>query len=106
SNQNLKEAEAAWRVARAEVEESRSQLFPTISTNGSGIRSGGGSKTAGGGGPITSYDLSAGASWVPDLWGKIRREVESSEATAQASAADVALARLTAQAEIATDYYS
>jgi NodT family efflux transporter outer membrane factor (OMF) lipoprotein len=105
SNQNLKEAEAAWRAARAGVEETRAQLFPTVSADSSAIRAGGGSNVTKGR-PITTYDLSAGASWVPDIWGKIRREVESSEATAQASAADLALARLTAQAELATDYYS
>jgi NodT family efflux transporter outer membrane factor (OMF) lipoprotein len=103
SNQNLKAAEAQWREARAVVEESRAQLFPTISTSGSGTREGGGTVK---GGPVNIYDLSAGASWVPDLWGRIRRTIESDIANAQASAADLALARLSAQAELATDYFT
>jgi NodT family efflux transporter outer membrane factor (OMF) lipoprotein len=103
SNQNLKAAEAAWREARAVVEESRSQLFPTVTLNGAGTRTGGGVTKPG---PVNSFDLSAGASWVPDLWGRIRRTIESNIASAQASEADLALARLSAQAELATDYFS
>lgn len=103
SNQNLVAAEAAWRAARAQVGESRATLFPTVSTNSSGTRNGGGSFKNG---PITTYNLSAGTNWVPDLWGRIRRTIESDIANAQASAADLALARLSAQAELATDYFS
>ena len=43
---------------------------------------------------------------MPDLWGRIRRTIESDIDNAQASAADLALARLSAQAELATDYFS
>ena len=44
------------------------------------------------------------ASWTPDLWGRVRRTVESDVATAQASAGDLASARLSAQGTLATDY--
>ncbi|MGE3623949.1 MAG: TolC family protein, partial [Bdellovibrionales bacterium] len=103
SNQNLKAAEAAWRQARAIVEQSRSTLFPVVTVDASKPRTGGGSVR---GGPTTTYNMSAGASWVPDLWGRIRRTVEGDIASAQASAADIALARLSAQADLATNYFT
>ncbi|MBV8278845.1 MAG: efflux transporter outer membrane subunit, partial [Verrucomicrobia bacterium] len=43
--------------------------------------------------------------WEPDVWGKIRRTVESSVASAQVSAAQLAAAKLSAQAQLATDYF-
>lgn len=104
SNQNLKAAEASYREARAIVEESRASLFPIVTANAAGTKSGGGSSAAPKG-TQTLYDLSAGASWVPDVWGRIRRIIESNIATAQASAADLASARLSAQAELASDYF-
>ncbi|HQT77587.1 MAG TPA: efflux transporter outer membrane subunit, partial [Rhodopila sp.] len=59
-----------------------------------------------GGGPLTSYSLTGSASWAPDLWGRVRREVESSVAGAQVSAADLANATLSAQGVLAADYFS
>jgi NodT family efflux transporter outer membrane factor (OMF) lipoprotein len=43
--------------------------------------------------------------WDIDIWGRIRRNTESNVASAQASAAALAAARLSAQAELATDYF-
>jgi NodT family efflux transporter outer membrane factor (OMF) lipoprotein len=51
------------------------------------------------------YNASVSASWVPDIWGKVRRQVESDVASAQASAADLASATLSAQATLAIDYF-
>src|SRR5204863_9618934 len=45
------------------------------------------------------------AGWELDLWGRVRRTVESNEANAQASAADLAAARLSAQAALASNYF-
>jgi NodT family efflux transporter outer membrane factor (OMF) lipoprotein len=50
------------------------------------------------------YTAELQASWEPDIWGKLRRTVEADVATAQASAADLALARLSMQATLAQDY--
>ena len=120
SNQNLAAAEAAYRQARGSVAEQRAALFPTVGLTGSAQRSdrGGGaivtppSGGAGGVVPTTgsrvsnSFQLGADASWEPDLWGKIRRTVQAAGAQAQASQADLANARLSAQSELALDYIS
>ena len=51
------------------------------------------------------YSLEGSLSWEIDVWGRIRRQIESDVATAQASAADVAAARLSAQGQLATYYF-
>jgi NodT family efflux transporter outer membrane factor (OMF) lipoprotein len=101
SNQTLKESEANYRAAVAIADQTRASLFPTVALTPAVTRNGTGTHTA-----VSSYDLSAGASWTVDIWGRIRREVESEEETAQADAADIASARLSAQAELATDYFA
>jgi len=108
SNQNLKAAEAAFREAEATVAAARAQFFPTAALNASATRarsSGNSAPTAGFGGGISNrFATEATASWVPDLWGSVRRAVESNVASAQASAATLANARLSAQGELATAY--
>jgi NodT family efflux transporter outer membrane factor (OMF) lipoprotein len=108
SNQNLKAAEAAFREAETTVAAARAQFFPTAALDASATRarsSGNSAPTAGFGGGISNRFLTeTTASWVPDLWGSIRRTVESDVATAQASAATLANARLSAQGELATAY--
>jgi NodT family efflux transporter outer membrane factor (OMF) lipoprotein len=112
SNQTLAAAEAAYRQARALVAQERAALFPSLSLGASATaaRSGGGSFTANGGtssaaGTVRStYQPSIGATWAPDIWGAVRRAVEGARANAQASAATLANARLSAQTELAVDY--
>ncbi|MBK4721369.1 efflux transporter outer membrane subunit [Azospirillum sp. YIM DDC1] len=112
-NQSLKAAEAAYRQAKALSDQARSSFFPILSvsggadragTVGSGNRSTSGTGISRSGTPVTTYDAGLGASWAPDLWGRIRRSVESNDANLQASAADLAAARLSAQAQLATAY--
>ena len=54
---------------------------------------------------VTTYSAGASADWTLDIWGQIRRTVESDRASAQASDAALAAARLSAQATLATDYF-
>ena len=58
-----------------------------------------------GGQTVTTYSVGASADWTLDIWGQIRRTVESDRASAQASAAALAAARLSAQTTLATDYF-
>jgi NodT family efflux transporter outer membrane factor (OMF) lipoprotein len=108
SNQNLKAAEAAFREAEATVAAARAQFFPTVNADASATRSrttGNGGRTSFGGGTISNqFRTDLTASWVLDLWGAVRRTVESNVATAQASAATLANARLSAQGTLATAY--
>lgn len=103
SNQNLKAAEAAYREASAVADQTRATLFPVVTANA-------GSTTAGNGMPHTraqtTYTVSGNVSWSLDVWGRIRRQLESDEANAQASAADLASAKLSAQATLASNYFS
>ncbi|KAB8045374.1 efflux transporter outer membrane subunit [Janthinobacterium aquaticum] len=102
SNQNVAAAIASYEQARALVREQRASLFPTVTLNGSGTRSGGGGEQQ----TSNSYRSSLGASWEPDVWGKLRAGVTGADASAAASAADLAAARLSAQGELATNYFS
>lgn len=105
SNQTLAAAEAAYRQARALVREQRASFFPTVSLEGSGTRSQASSGSTGiRRNPETSYRIDIGATWEPDVWGRIRNTVTVAEANAEASAADLASARLSAQGELATNY--
>jgi NodT family efflux transporter outer membrane factor (OMF) lipoprotein len=104
SNQTLKVSEARYAQARAGVASARAQFYPTLGADASVQRSKGRSLD-GTGGVGDSYTASLGASWEIDLWGRIRRSVESSSASEAASAADVEAARLSLQAELATNYF-
>ena len=105
SNQTLKASAAAFRQASALVQEARSAFFPTLGADASAVRSGTGSGGKNGQATFKSqFDLTGNLSWEIDVWGRIRRQVEASYASAEASAADLAAARLSAQSALATDY--
>jgi len=109
SNQNVAAAEAQFRQARALVQVARSSYFPVVTVGASSTRSRL-SPNAPGNATAPSYylfnDLVPGTvSWEPDLWGRVRRTVEASKASAQATAADLESTRLLVQAELAQDYF-
>ena len=114
SNQNVLQAEAQFRQARALVASNRANYFPSIGVSPS-ITSGsrGGSSNLNPSGVVTSngskqysqFNLPFGVSWEPDLWGRVRLSVESASASAQSFAANLENLRLSAQAELATDYF-
>lgn len=118
SNQTLKQSEAAYRQARALVRQDISGLYPTLTGTGSAQQTGTGNQRSGGGtvlvntntGQFTSsvgqFSTGASLSWEIDVWGRIRRQIESDSAAAQASYSDLASARLSAQADLVINYYS
>ncbi|MBI3052691.1 MAG: efflux transporter outer membrane subunit [Betaproteobacteria bacterium] len=105
SNQNVRIAEARFRQARALVQSARAGLFPGVTGGGSVTRSGSPSGATRSSGPATTYDVSIDAGWEVDLWGRVRNTVESNVASAEASASDLEAVRLSAQAELALDYF-
>jgi NodT family efflux transporter outer membrane factor (OMF) lipoprotein len=107
SNQNLIAAEANFRQAQALVRAARSGYFPQLSGGASvsRSRSSSGRGSADSGSSATNYLLSAEATWELDIWGRVRRSVEASQAGARASAADLESLRLSTQAELALNYF-
>lgn len=113
SNENVKVAAAAYEQALAIIREAQASLFPTLTGGDSVTRSFTGAKvpqTTGGqfGVPtyVNIYNPQAAGSWAPDVWGKVRRQIESNVAAAQVSAADLANAKLSAQAMLAVAYFN
>ena len=113
SNQTLKQNEAAYRQAVALIRQTQSQLYPTIGYTGSATQnSGRGSSnstnflTGTTGNSQGEFSVGGSLSWEIDLWGRIRRTIESDAAAAQASAGDLAAARLSIQSSLATNYFS
>lgn len=103
SNQNLAAAEAAFRNAAAVTAEARAALFPIVDVNVAALRSRSGG-TGQSGQISSSFRATSSASWVPDLWGRIRADISGATAAAQASAADLEAARLAAQSQLASAY--
>jgi NodT family efflux transporter outer membrane factor (OMF) lipoprotein len=113
ANPSIAQAEAAYRLAQADVDANVASLFPVIGTGISGARSGAGpafaNKESGSSLQPGVHNLataSLAASWEPDLWGSIRRQIESSKANAQASDAQLAGERLAISASVASDYFA
>lgn len=110
SNQTVAAAEAAFREAHAIVKEAQAGLFPVVTFSYDVTRFHFGPRAVGsalGTGVTRTISTTAfNGSWDLDLWGKIRRLVESNVSGAQASAADLANAKLSAQALLAAAYYN
>ena len=112
SNQNLAKAEAQFRQALALLQSARAGYFPSVTGGVSPTRSRASATTIAqpsatpiSRGVVTNHNLPFQASWAPDVWGNISRAVEANEAGAQASAGDLAAARLSVQAALAQSYF-
>jgi NodT family efflux transporter outer membrane factor (OMF) lipoprotein len=119
SNQNVAVQAAAYEQARAIIREAQAALFPILSASYTATRSNfgvGASRTAavtsattvtGQAGTTTStFVPGLSGSWDLDVWGKVRRQIESNASAAQVSAADLANVKLAAQAQLATAYFN
>lgn len=117
SNQNLAGAQAQYQQARALVSKARAGFYPTLTGNSSVKRTGqgGSSRTLSSANGVNvsganataisnNYELGLNARWELDVWGKLRRSLESSDASFQASAADLAAMRLSLQSELVQNY--
>ena len=106
NNQNIKQAEAQFRQARALVAANHANYYPAIGSSPSITQSDVGKNRGGTGGTSQTFSLPAIATWEPDLWGRVRLSVENAVDNAQVSAADLQNLRLSAQALLATDYFA
>jgi len=108
ANQSIIAAEAAYRLAQAQVASSRAGLWPTVGVGLSGSRGEGGDGTTSSSttstGVKNSVSATLTASWEPDLWGEVRRGIESSQAAAQQSDALLAGVRLSISSSVASNY--
>jgi NodT family efflux transporter outer membrane factor (OMF) lipoprotein len=110
SNQNLKAAEAQFREARAALRYNRADYYPTVTAGPSATRTRVSSHRPP---PSSIFDgityndfvLPVDVSYQADVWGRIRKNVESFREQAQASAADLATVNLSMHADLAVDYF-
>jgi NodT family efflux transporter outer membrane factor (OMF) lipoprotein len=118
SNQTVAAAAASYEQARAVIRQAQASLLPTLTGSYTFTRTMTGPKSLSNqtgstaaivtGTPIytTTYNPQLSASWDIDVWGKVRRQIESNAAAAQATAADLDNAKLSQQAMLATAYFN
>jgi NodT family efflux transporter outer membrane factor (OMF) lipoprotein len=110
SNQNLKAAAAQYTQARAILRYQRADYFPTVTVDPTATRN----KTSANRQPhsaqfsginYTDLQIPFELSYQVDVWGRVRRTVESYREQAQASAADLATVNLSMHSQLALDYF-
>ncbi len=102
ANQTLRQALANYTRAAALARQARADGFPTVSGSVGTSR---GTASTSGRGPVTINDVTLSAGWEPDLWGSVRRNVESQTATVAATRADLESTRLSLQAQLVQAYF-
>jgi NodT family efflux transporter outer membrane factor (OMF) lipoprotein len=100
ASENIKAAAASFDRARALLAEARAGFWPTVSASIGPQRGAIGTAAA-----HTTVNAAVTGNWTLDIWGQVRRSVESNRASAQASAAALAAATLSAQGALAIDYF-
>lgn len=103
-NENLKSAAAQIANAKAVLKASQSALWPTVSLNAGGTRSGNPGSGQNGRTTSNSYSLAVDTSWEIDLWGRLSKASEVANTSLQASRDDYDAARLSAHATLAQTY--
>lgn len=106
-NQTLKASEAQYRIALATLQSVSASRLPTLNSNFSASHGTLASTTSFSSSElpkVTTYSLSANVAWELDVWGRIRDNISSNEAKAQASLADLYAARLSTQALLTQSY--
>jgi NodT family efflux transporter outer membrane factor (OMF) lipoprotein len=103
-NQPIAAAYQTFMAARAQVEQARAGLFPTL-TLGAGVTRSAAASGSAAPGPVTSFSVPVDASWTLDLWGRVRNAVSASRFAAEVSAADLVNVRLTQEASLATYFF-
>ncbi len=112
NNQELAAAMARFDEARAAVDISRADLFPQVQLGAIYTRQRTSFNQPQNGSPagisptFNNFLLPLQAGWEVDLWGRVRRQVESARASLAASAADLEGVKLAIQAELTADYFA
>ncbi len=108
SNQNIAAALHAYEQAHDVVRENRADLYPTVSIGGDASRNKLSAnkplRPSGQSADYWDFLIPLNISWEPDFWGRIRRQIESVSADAQATAADLANTRLSLQGTLVVTY--
>jgi multidrug efflux system outer membrane protein len=110
ANPTLEAAAEAYTQARDLAAEAQSVLYPQVGAQALVSENKESAhrlfRASSGSGPTqeASNQIGAAASWEPDFWHAIRNRAHAQKRLAQASAADLAMARLSLQGELANDY--
>jgi NodT family efflux transporter outer membrane factor (OMF) lipoprotein len=108
SNQNVAQAEARFRAARALAAYNRSNYYPTIgvtpAASSTALSKNLGARSFGGG-VFNLFSIPFSVNWEPNFWGSISLAVRNAEALAQVSAADLENMRLSMRADLAISYF-
>ena len=109
SNQNLKAAQAQFQQARAVLRYYRADYYPTVTAGPQATRARISANAPTNltlrGTTYNDFVLPFDVSYQADVWGRIRKNVESYREQAQASAADLATVNLSMHADLAVDYF-
>ena len=115
SNQTVAAQAAAYEQARALIREAQAALFPALSASYNATHSYSGPNassasalTTGGraGTYTTSFEPGISGTWDLDVWGQVRRQIESNASAAQVSSATLDNVKLSEQALLATAYFN
>jgi NodT family efflux transporter outer membrane factor (OMF) lipoprotein len=115
SNQNIAAAEARFQSARAAIKVANAALYPTVTIGetSTGSQAGAGRGTVSGNTLVATsgnrvavfHQIPIDVSYEADVWGRIRRTIESNRENAQATAADLETIRLSSHSDLANNYF-